>query len=405
MSPFFSDTQTEEQATQSYRGDIEAATKYVTVIFSDPNENKKPSTSNVTPATPYSGTSNRVRCSPFHKAEEEPIYSIPKKTPRRSVKAAELRSLKSPIKMKFDAIPEMPSKSSSMEELNKVTDSVNDIDDNLHREFIETDSEGRTTRISITTGVNEGGERPTTPSPPEPPPLPLGQPSFGMSIFQKFKNKGRFSSNDNPDIDINTTSSSPFGTPSQERMSRLKDKLKDSVNAPPYYDKIFHEFQESPIYKRMKQRYAVFAVEPEDPEPDPRPDTDAKEEVYISKPSPTRKKSIKFTYLPNGTLETPKLRHVNNDQIPPEEEHKPGFEDVVVVPENGNQEGMYVMKRQSQYIKLANFTMRLSHTPQCPIQNRNVHISVLNGILWDMGQVYCGISAIALLKTIPFNEH
>ena len=35
--------------------------------------------------------------------------------------------------------------------------------------------------------------------------------------------------------------------------------------------------------------------------------------------------------------------------------------------------------------------MHLSHIPQCTIQNRNVHISVLNGALWDMGQVHYGI--------------
>ena len=35
--------------------------------------------------------------------------------------------------------------------------------------------------------------------------------------------------------------------------------------------------------------------------------------------------------------------------------------------------------------------MHLSHIPQCTIQNRNVHISVLNGALCDMGQVHCGI--------------
>ena len=38
--------------------------------------------------------------------------------------------------------------------------------------------------------------------------------------------------------------------------------------------------------------------------------------------------------------------------------------------------------------------MHLSHIPQCTIQNRNVHISVLNGALWDMGQVHCGICEI-----------
>ena len=41
--------------------------------------------------------------------------------------------------------------------------------------------------------------------------------------------------------------------------------------------------------------------------------------------------------------------------------------------------------------RLNNPTMHLSHIPQCTIQNRNVHISVLNGALWDMGQMHCGI--------------
>ena len=31
------------------------------------------------------------------------------------------------------------------------------------------------------------------------------------------------------------------------------------------------------------------------------------------------------------------------------------------------------------------------HVPQRSIQNRNVHISVLNGALWDMEQVNSGI--------------
>ena len=32
--------------------------------------------------------------------------------------------------------------------------------------------------------------------------------------------------------------------------------------------------------------------------------------------------------------------------------------------------------------------MHLFHIPQCTIENRNVHISVLNGALWDMEQVF-----------------
>ena len=42
--------------------------------------------------------------------------------------------------------------------------------------------------------------------------------------------------------------------------------------------------------------------------------------------------------------------------------------------------------------------MHLFHIPQCTIQNRNVHISVLNGALWDMEQVHCGICEIGLLQ-------
>ena len=38
-----------------------------------------------------------------------------------------------------------------------------------------------------------------------------------------------------------------------------------------------------------------------------------------------------------------------------------------------------------------NPTMRLFHIPQCTIQNRNVHISVLKGALWDMEQAHCGV--------------
>ena len=39
-----------------------------------------------------------------------------------------------------------------------------------------------------------------------------------------------------------------------------------------------------------------------------------------------------------------------------------------------------------------------AHIPQCSIQNRNVHISVLNYTWWDMRQVHCGIYEIGLLK-------
>ena len=40
--------------------------------------------------------------------------------------------------------------------------------------------------------------------------------------------------------------------------------------------------------------------------------------------------------------------------------------------------------------------MHLFHISQCTIQNRNVHISVLNGALWDMEQVHCGVCEIGL---------
>ena len=42
--------------------------------------------------------------------------------------------------------------------------------------------------------------------------------------------------------------------------------------------------------------------------------------------------------------------------------------------------------------------MHLYHIPQCSIQNRNVHISVLNGALWDMEQVRYVICEIGLLS-------
>ena len=46
---------------------------------------------------------------------------------------------------------------------------------------------------------------------------------------------------------------------------------------------------------------------------------------------------------------------------------------------------MFVYK--TNFTKL---TMLLSYIPQCTSQNRNVHIFVLNGVLWDMGQVHHG---------------
>ena len=49
--------------------------------------------------------------------------------------------------------------------------------------------------------------------------------------------------------------------------------------------------------------------------------------------------------------------------------------------------------------------MHLSHIPQCTIQNRNVHISVLNGALWDMGQVHCGICESGQLELHLFGTN
>ena len=51
------------------------------------------------------------------------------------------------------------------------------------------------------------------------------------------------------------------------------------------------------------------------------------------------------------------------------------------------------------WTKLTNPTVHLSHIPQCTIQNINVHISVLNGALWDIGQLHCGICEIDLLTS------
>ena len=51
-------------------------------------------------------------------------------------------------------------------------------------------------------------------------------------------------------------------------------------------------------------------------------------------------------------------------------------------------------------------TTYLSHIPQCTIQNRTVHISVLNGVLWDKGKV-CRVCEIGLLqnrKEVPFHR-
>ena len=47
--------------------------------------------------------------------------------------------------------------------------------------------------------------------------------------------------------------------------------------------------------------------------------------------------------------------------------------------------------------------MHLFHIPQCTIQNRNVHISVLNGALWDMELVRCGIYELGQLAGLELD--
>ena len=42
--------------------------------------------------------------------------------------------------------------------------------------------------------------------------------------------------------------------------------------------------------------------------------------------------------------------------------------------------------------------MHLFHIPQSSIQNRNVHISVLNGAFWDMEQVHSGICELGQVQ-------
>ena len=47
-----------------------------------------------------------------------------------------------------------------------------------------------------------------------------------------------------------------------------------------------------------------------------------------------------------------------------------------------------------------NPTTHLSNIPQCTIQYRIVHISVLNGVYWDMRQVHCGICECGVLEAM-----
>ena len=58
---------------------------------------------------------------------------------------------------------------------------------------------------------------------------------------------------------------------------------------------------------------------------------------------------------------------------------------------------MYLMKESTDF---TNPTMRMFHTPQCTIQNINVHISVLNGALLAIEQVHYGICELGRLSLI-----
>ena len=59
----------------------------------------------------------------------------------------------------------------------------------------------------------------------------------------------------------------------------------------------------------------------------------------------------------------------------------------------------HVMCRQ-QETNFTNPRMHIFHIPQRSIQNRNVHISVLNGALWDMEQAHSGICEFGRLKVL-----
>ena len=57
--------------------------------------------------------------------------------------------------------------------------------------------------------------------------------------------------------------------------------------------------------------------------------------------------------------------------------------------------------------RIDNFTnprMHLFHIPQCSTQNRNVHISVLNGAWWNMEQVHSGICELRQLAML-YQDH
>ena len=60
---------------------------------------------------------------------------------------------------------------------------------------------------------------------------------------------------------------------------------------------------------------------------------------------------------------------------------------------------IWYLQMPPQLTKFRNPRMNLFHIPQCSIQNRSVHISILKGALWDMGQVHSRI-----FETGPYNH-
>ena len=56
------------------------------------------------------------------------------------------------------------------------------------------------------------------------------------------------------------------------------------------------------------------------------------------------------------------------------------------------------------YRAITNPTGHLSHILKCTIQNRNVHISVLNDALWDMGQVHKCMGFLNLVFYSPYDR-
>ena len=56
-----------------------------------------------------------------------------------------------------------------------------------------------------------------------------------------------------------------------------------------------------------------------------------------------------------------------------------------------------VIRQQTNFTRFTNHGKCLFHIPQCSIQNRNVHISVLNGALWDIEPVQTGICELVQL--------